>query len=301
MSSFVEVTKRPGTYVKMLGLIWVCIMMGLLPAIAPVHADSQTHAIRVTRSPGTPNFVASKPGPLPASPNYAYVQWQANDNYSVTSSVYGGGTQDCVDTGQTPCFSLQLTTSGTSANYQWVFFVDHGQGIIACVTGNTNCGTSNECSWGSTWPADNFAADQFMISFSSATSFSMGVYNTGLGYSWCSFGSGSLSGLVSWEVSTGIGYEAVSNANNYGTAAVWSKGGTNEVWSVSGYAPSGVTMNNMNTYPIGCYDSSGGYYDGGSVVWYGGSSYAYTTECGNLASISWTNNSAQNFQYTTNN
>lgn len=302
-------TKR-GTCVKVLSLVLCAFLIGVLPSMVPVHADSPVQVLRVTRSPGTPAHVASKPikGPLPLNTYYAYVQWETSDNDSVTSSAYGAGNVDCVDTGESPCFSLQLTTSYCTAGtcsqigctcggYQWVFFIDHGQDIVACVTGNTGCTSTNECSWGSSWPADDFASDEFYISFSNYYSYGMTVYNSANGYSTCTFGSGSLTtGLVSWEVSTGVGEETVSGS--YNTCAVWNTSNT-ETWSVSGYAPSGVTMTSTDSTPATCTDSLDNNYNGGSYIWFtSGDVHGSTGEASNLSTWSWTSSSAQNFQYT---
>ena len=282
--------------------------MGLLPTIVPVHADSPTTtSVLETRLPGIPNFVASK-GPLPLGTSYAEVQWSTSDNYSVvTDSTANPGF--CVNAGNTPCFSLQLTESNycngsPCGGYQWIFYVEHGQDIIGCVTSNQLCGSGNECSWGSSYPADDFSADTFYISWGSATSYAMGVYNPTQGYSWCSnFATGSLSGIVAWEVSTGVGYiSSLNNGQNGGSCAIWSRSPTNEVWSVSGYAPSGVTMGSPNTTPATCTAAPLVTYNGGNAIWVvSGSTHGSTGEAGNLFVWSWTNNSAQNFQYTVQN
>lgn len=97
---------------------------------------------------------------------------------------------------------------------------------------------------------------------------------------------GNLNNLDSWEVSAGVGYQ------NSG-CAVWATGMN---WWVDGFAPSGVTMNNLSVDYAKCTMNNSGQYDGGNALWYG-SGGAYTVEANNLQTWSWTYNSAQNFEY----
>lgn len=286
-----------------LAILSITAISGSHSLIPPVHANSQNHVVRVTRS-GTPDHVATKAGAEPLN-NYAEVVWQTSDNYSVTSSAEGGGTPDCVNSGDSPCFSLQLTvywcTSGcaTSGGYQFVFFINHGQPIIACATNSDTCSGSNECTI-TGYPSDGFVNDEFSVVFDDSTAYYMGVYNSGSGLSTCDPITVNISDLVSWEVSTGVGEQTANGS--YNTCAVWGTGATYEVWSINGFAPSYATgMTSTSTTPNTCTTSGDTDYNGGSALWDTDTTWSTTGECSNLASFSFTDNLATDFMYTVSN
>jgi hypothetical protein len=223
------------------------------------------------------------------------------DNKSVVSS--GPSTVGCINHSVSPCFSLQLSVLDyNSSNHsyfanQWVFFIDHGAKIVGCATdaGNTghlDCVSGNTCTFTAD-PSDDFVADTFYVTFSAASTYTMTVYNSGTGYSNCSPNIGgtiispTLTGLVSYEDSSGVGY-----SNN--ACAVWSTG---QSYGTSGYAPSGFTTGSYSTTPATCKTSGGTNYNGGSVIWQSGTINFSTDEAANLGVPSGTYTSASSFSY----
>jgi len=299
-------TRKSSSYMKLLGL-GCALLLALLPSIASVHAVPGYTPIVVSTGNGTPSPITVAPeGPGAARvaalvqplTYYAEVIWQINSNHTVKSST-NGTAYGCVNLNLTPCFSLQLTTSYYSGGsyggtYQWVFFVDHGQNIIACGTTNTSCDSTNECTFGSNYPSDGFSADTFYIKFTSATAYTMELDNSAHGAKSCTPGSINLTGLVSWEVSAGIGYIS-GGGTSLATCAVWATGTD---WSVAGFAPSGVTMGAVNDTPQKCAVSGGSTYNGGNAIWVvSGKTHGSTGEACNLETWTWSYTSAQNFVY----
>lgn len=97
-----------------------------------------------------------------------------------------------------------------------------------------------------------------------------------------------LSGLQSWEVSTGIGLLNLA-------CATWN---TTQDWSVTGYSPSGYTWSYDDTTPAHGYTSGGTLCQDGNIMWYysGGGFLSTGETCTNLTpSGSYT--SASSFNY----
>lgn len=225
--------------------------------------------------------------PHPATATYyAQISTDDNGNYSVTSSLKGTAS-GCVNTSVSPCFTIQLTTyNSNGAAYQWVYEVDYGQDVVACVTTNTGCSSSNSHTFTS-FPTSEWFHYVFQINFNSATSVTFLMQDVNGSQSWSPSSSANLNNLVSWEVSVGVG-------DGGGSCAIWQSGVT---WYVSGYAPSGTNMTNLSTTPHTCTASSGSTYNGGSAVWWAGNTFDATGEASNLEQFSWTSNSATNFGY----
>jgi hypothetical protein len=204
---------------------------------------------------------------------YAQVTASINGNYTVTSSTNQVAV-DCINLGTSPCFGIQLTVEDTSnSTTQWVFLMQHNVDIKACVTSSPSlaCSGTHLCTFTS-FHSNRFAQDGFQIIFGGSSSYVLRLTNSSTSKT-CSPSSGNLNNMKTWEVGVGIGYENSA-------CALWQAGTS---WTVSGYAPSGASLDTRNLAPFTCHTSQGIAYSGGNSLWSTtGASVGTTAEFCNL-------------------
>jgi len=281
--------RRAVSKLEVVGLFAVASLLLLIPP----SASAQTHLTGDTLYELGPSAVPAQVAhQISASPltTYAEVEWTTVDNASTTSS--GPTTIACVNASTTPCFGLQLSVldyHSANSSYiaaQWVIFVKHGADIVVCATGTSlGCGSAQSCTF-TLFPSDGFESDTFEIVFTSATSYSFELTNSANGTYSCSPNTSppSLTGVTSWEVSTGVGF-----SNNACAVSV-----NTQSWHVTGFAPTSMTT---VVTPNTCKTSGGTQYSGGSYEWENGGTNFSTGEACNLNYIMGTYTNADSFAY----